>query len=314
MRMLAHPRALARLPVRALLAQWPLALVEEVEGIHQARVASRRLRELVPVLAGPAALGEAARLRRGLRAVTRLMGPSRELDVALGTLGAIEARAPGHAAAVAAVRTYVAHERARAGREARARAGRLDVGALAAGTLALARRSESPAAIRACARRVAARLARRAAGLEAAVVRAGLMFAPPPLHGVRIALKKFRYALELAARMGHVRLSGSMQRLKRMQDLLGDLHDLQVLGGLARDVMTQATAARRGKIEALVAAIEDEIRNLHSQYVVERESVVILLARASKVRRHLLTLPPPGGRFRPDPAIGRARADATEDR
>jgi len=50
MRTLAHPRALARRPVRALLAQWPLALVGDVEGIHQARVASRRIRELVPAV------------------------------------------------------------------------------------------------------------------------------------------------------------------------------------------------------------------------------------------------------------------------
>jgi len=293
MRTLAHPRALARRPVRALLAQWPLALVGDVEGIHQARVASRRIRELVPAVARPADAREARALRRGLRDVTRLVGRSRELDVAQETLRAIEARAPAHAAAVAAVRDHVVRERAAADREVRARVARVDVDSLAAGTVALAARSESPAAVRACARRAAARLGRRATELERAVVDAGLMFAPGPLHAVRIALKKFRYALEVAERLGRFRLTGSMQRLKVMQNLLGDLHDLQVLGGLARDVMAQSPAPRRHGIEPLVTAIDDEIRALHSQFLTEREILVPLLARSTGVRRTLLTLPPP---------------------
>ena len=127
MRTLAHPRALARRPVRALLAQWPLALVGDVEGIHQARVASRRIRELVPAVARPADAREARALRRGLRDVTRLVGRSRELDVAQETLRAIEARAPAHAAAVAAVRDHVVRERAAADRAVRARIARVDV-------------------------------------------------------------------------------------------------------------------------------------------------------------------------------------------
>ena len=293
MRTLAHPRSLARRPVRALLAQWPLALVGEVEGIHQARVASRRLRELVPAVARAADAKEARALRRGLRGVTRLLGRSRELDVALETLQAIEARAPDHGVSVAAVRAHVVRARAEAGREVRAHIAGVDVSDLAAGTLALAGRGESLSAIRTCARRVAARLGRRATEVEKAVVDAGLMFAPGPLHGVRIALKKFRYALEVAERLGRFRLAGSMQRLKRLQNLLGELHDLQVLGGLARDVMAQAHGARRSTLESLVGGIDHEIRALHSQFLAERESIVALLARSTGVRRTLVSLPPP---------------------
>jgi CHAD domain-containing protein len=306
MRTLAHPRTLARRPVRALLAQWPLALVGEVEGIHQARVASRRLRELVPAVARAADAREARALRRGLRTVTRLLGRSRELDVALETLKAIEARAPGHA--VAAVRAHVVRERAEAGQEVRAHVAGVDVNDLAAGTLALAGRGESRSAIRTCARRVAARLGRRATEVEEAVVDAGLMFAPGPLHGVRIALKKFRYALEVAERLGRFRLAGSMLRLKRLQNLLGELHDLQVLGGLARDVMAQARGSRRSELESLVGGIDREIRALHSQFLAERESIVALLARSTGVRRTLVSLPPPN---QPSPRLSPVRARAS---
>ena len=293
MRTLAHPRTLARRPVRALLAQWPLALADEVEGIHQARVASRRLRELVPAVARRRDAREARALRRAARDVTRLLGRSRELDVALETLLAIEARAPDHGVAAAEVRAHVVRERAQAGRDVRDHVTAVDLNGLAAGTIVLAGRSESPAAIRSCARRVSARLGRRARELEHAVVRAGLIFAPGPLHSVRIALKKFRYALEVAERLGRFRLVGSMRRLKRLQNLLGELHDLQVLGGLARDVMAQAPASRRREIESLVTRIDDEIRALHSQFLVERETIVALLARATWVRRTLVALPPP---------------------
>ena len=315
MRTLAHPRALTRRPVRALLDQWPRALAGEVEGIHQARVASRRLRELVPAVARAADARDARALRRGFRAVTRLLGRSRELDVALETLQAIEARAPGRAVAVAAVRADVVRERAEAGQAVRAHLDGVDVNDLAAGTRALAGRSESAAATRACARRVAARLGRRATELEHAVVGAGLIFAPGPLHGVRIALKKFRYALEVAERLGRFRLAGSMRRLKRLQDLLGDLHDLQVLGGMARDVMAQARVSRRAGLESLVGGIDDEIRVLHSQFLAGRESIVALLARSTGVRRTLVSLPPPS---RPAPRLSpvrtRALSPTLEDR
>lgn len=314
MRALAQPRSLARRPVRALLVQWPLALADEVEGIHQARVASRRLRELVPAVARAADAREARALRRGFRQVTRLLGRSRELDVARDTLLAIEARAPAHAVAVAAVRASVAHARAEAGRDARDRLASLDVNGLAARTLALAGRSASRADVLACARRVAARLGRRAAELQNAVVGAGLIFAPGPLHAVRIALKKFRYALEVAERLGRFRLSGSVQRLKGLQNLLGELHDLQVLGGLVRDVMAQAPAPRRAGLERLVTSIDDDIRALHSRFVSERERLVPLLARSAGVRKTLVGLPPPGPPAPPPAARTRTPSRTPEDR
>jgi CHAD domain-containing protein len=304
MRTLAHPRLLAWRSVRALLGQWPLAMADEVEGIHQARVASRRLRELVPALAHAGDAREARRLRRDLRMVTRLLGPSRELDVALMTLRAVEARRPGLESAVAAVQAHIARERAEAGRLAHTRAESVDVGGLADGVGALAARHGTPAAARGCARRVAARLGRRAGELEQSVVDAGLMFAPGPLHAVRIAVKKFRYALEVAERLGQFRLAGSMRRLKDLQNLLGDLHDLQVLAGIVRDVGAQATGALRRQLEALVETVDHEIRALHGRFVTERDLIVVLLTRAIEVRRALVAMPPPDTPVRP---AGRAR-------
>lgn len=49
---------------------------------------------------------------------------------------------------------------------------------------------------------------------------------PRPWHELRIALKRFRYSLEMLAPSLHERWIGS---LKRVQDILGDVHDLDVL-------------------------------------------------------------------------------------
>ena len=48
-----------------------------------------------------------------------------------------------------------------------------------------------------------ARLARRAGRVLVAIEAAGAVYAPEPLHGVRIAVKKLRYAAELARRTRH---------------------------------------------------------------------------------------------------------------
>jgi CHAD domain-containing protein len=310
MRMLARPQYLARRPVGALLEQWPLALVDDIEGIHQTRVASRRLRELLPVLASDSDDGQSAELRRRLRYLTRLLGPSRELDVAGQTLEALGSRTPSRAIAI--VRAYVDRERSDASRVMRQGVAAVDINHLSLRTRELAARLDSPGAIRNCAGRAAARLDRRAHELEAAVLGAGIVYAPGPLHGVRIALKKFRYAFEVAERVGRFRLRGSMQHLKRLQTLLGDLHDLQVLAARVRDVVARSQARRRPALVALVNAIDDDIRMLHSRFVTDRVSLVRVFARATRVRDALLSLPAPG-RSGARRARGRARGRLRED-
>ena len=52
---------------------------------------------------------------------------------------------------------------------------------------------------------------------------------------MRIAVKKLRYALELAADADHVKASPDLRQLRRVQDVLGRLHDLQVLVDRARE-------------------------------------------------------------------------------
>ena len=55
------------------------------------------------------------------------------------------------------------------------------------------------------------------------------MYLPERLHDVRIAVKKLRYAVELGADASGARREPDLRALKRGQEMLGRMHDLQML-------------------------------------------------------------------------------------
>jgi CHAD domain-containing protein len=75
---------------------------------------------------------------------------------------------------------------------------------------------------------------------------------PRPWHQLRIGLKRFRYAVENLLPRQHAAWEDG---LKRVQDVLGDLHDLDVLASLLRDESANLPLA---SIEALRQALERE--------------------------------------------------------
>ena len=258
----------------------------EVDGVHKMRVASRRLREAVPLL--PSAEGSQAaglpagrRISRPLRRVTRALGGVRELDVALAYLHDMAAARPALAGAAGTVSRVIRWERelrrqAMIGRLERANLEKLERQVLEF-VVDLDASPPVPSRTRALSRRIA----RRAAGVEEAVEAAGSLYAPGRLHGVRISTKKLRYALELVQELTPVRTLGPVRRLKRMQDLLGRMHDLEVLAGYTR--LLDLQAGRRGRLHAriglLLDAIDTEIRLLHAAYLSARTSLLAITAR-----------------------------------
>ena len=83
---------------------------------------------------------------------------------------------------------------------------------------------------------LADRMRRRADLLRAAVAEAGSMYVSERVHEARIAAKKLRYALELAAETGQADTADAVARLKKMQGTLGRLHDVEILQGLLRSI------------------------------------------------------------------------------
>lgn len=253
----------------ALTQQVPLARAGNVEGVHQARVASRRLREFLPLLA-PAPDGDRTirRLRRQVRRVTRALGPVRELDVAMQTLDGLAAARPEDAAAIAIVRAAVEPQRTSAAERMESVLKRAMFDRMRSGVGEAASAFVRPAARRTLATSLAARIATRADTAALAVEDTGTIYAPDRLHRARIALKKLRYTLELAEDCGGARLSGTLRRLKEIQDILGTLHDHDVLAARIRDGAADATDPdRRAVLVALASHLDQDIRERHSEFL-----------------------------------------------
>jgi CHAD domain-containing protein len=254
------------------------------KALHRARVASRRLREVLPVLQLDSDV--TADLTRRLRRVTVRLGPSRELDVLLIQLDELQQSGrfdPGSLSRVAAAvtkRRSAARERLLA---------KLPVGSLrrVASKLTkiadqLAKEEDVPVRSQAATRgwrwAIGARIARRAASLKAAIDDAGSVYLPERLHAVRIAVKKFRYAVELEHEISRDdKLKPHLRVLARNQELLGRLHDRQLLIEQVRQVQASSTPPDLGswqRLDSLSMTLENECRRLHARYL--RDSAALL--------------------------------------
>src|SRR5688500_6456970 len=105
---------LIRQRLGALSRALPSARAGDVPAIHQARVATRRLREALPLIAR----GSSGRkLARAVRRLTRALGPVRELDVALLTLDELATERDVPRGGVLSLQLAVRQERARMHRD-----------------------------------------------------------------------------------------------------------------------------------------------------------------------------------------------------
>jgi CHAD domain-containing protein len=282
-------RRLARRRTTALAGEIPGALRGDGEGVHQARVASRRLREFLPLVSvGADQALRVRRLRRKVRRLTRALGVVRELDVSLLALGEIAQREPRHAGIIARVSAALATEHAAAFVSMRQTFEDADLDALLKQVREVAASSASPDGRRLAAGVLASRLDDRVQRVRQTVDAAGTVYAPDRLHQVRIALKKLRYALELATSLGRFRLAGTLRRLKQLQDVLGTQHDLAVLAGRVRDGGPDAADAEsQAGFAALARELDEAIRTQHGEFLRGRASLEAVFRWAEHVCRVL---------------------------
>jgi len=132
---------------------------------------------------------------------------------------------------------------------------------------------------------IEARVNRRASAVLAALDAAGSIYLQERLHGVRITLKKFRYALEISCEAAGLKASADVKAIKKYQDTLGRLHDLQVLINRVREIQPSIAApdlTMWRKIDALVIALEDECRRLHATFLRQQPKIRDICERARR--------------------------------
>lgn len=290
---LTDPRRLAHTRIAALAREVPRAASGVVAGVHQARVASRRLRALLPLYGAlPAQAKTARKLASRVRRLTRGLGPVRELDVAAVVLDQVCGREPVHARAGQVVRDEIIRAREAAVPGMLEAIASADLQHIAARTHALASALAPPAARRRVGVALAERLAARGLALQEALETAGQVYASDRLHEVRIAAKKYRYTIELAEELGRLRLRGTLRRLKRVQDLLGSLHDLEVLAVRVRDRGAASTDAQlREALAALARGLDAEARALHGTFLEVRPSLDQVFVWAGRAGRRFEAAP-----------------------
>jgi len=279
---------LIRQRLGALSRALPAARAGDVAAIHQARVATRRLREALPLVAR----GSSARkLTRIVRRLTRALGPVRELDVALLTLDDLAAAREVPRDAVTALQQAVRQERARLRMDMARTVDRADMDKVSRKLIAAASkrdklvlrpRSPHPKQL-ATARE---RAARRAERLRASIENAAAIYLPDRLHEVRIAVKKLRYAMEIVRDLTGSRATVRIMQLKRAQDLLGRIHDLEVLIARTRAIQGSPNAPTllvSAGMDQLVRRLETECRQLHGRYITMRASLLAICDYAASI-------------------------------
>ena len=279
-----------------LSAVWPDFVNGRTGGLHKTRVASRRIREALPIVGATAPPAKVKKLNKRMRALTRSLGPIRELDVEL-TILEDKSRAEGAPArAIEIVRREVVSRRQALRDELADHAPIVDLKKLLKKLERVGKSEEGKgkgktqtADVRFEAQWhgvLATRLMRRAKSMATALEHAGPVYAPERLHEVRISTKKLRYALEIARDAGVTAALPLVRILKRHQERLGSLHDLQMLLKHVREAEgLPAVGSRVNDLTAYADSLDRECRQLHAGFVERRAELASVV---KDVRHHVV--------------------------
>jgi len=253
--------------LQTLQAKWPAVRDGDVEGIHDARVATRRLRAALPLLSSRRFAGSSEDVASTVKALGRALGKARDRDEALRLVSEIEGRSPSTAPAAAVLRARLLPEQLRQRRRLIKALEAADVEGLEQLRKAVhhdisrsrrhlwgRRRSQSG---------LAAVIAERAEILEQRIDHASGVYFPNRAHNARVAIKKLRYAVEFIDEHEKIR-KPSVRVLRRAQEALGQVHDrellLQRLMSLAEDEDIPAARELARVLEAESRAIFETYR------------------------------------------------------
>jgi len=277
----SDPNILVQTHVHTMLGHLPGVFDGDVESVHQARIATRRLREVLPLVGSDDP--SASRAAEMLRDAGRALGRVRELDVMRGMLEQAFDRVPAAAVLVAECRRAVQREQLDARRAMVKTIEALELPKLGA----LLSRTHRPAwwhhrsAATAWRAALQERIAERADEMKQTVQHATGVYFPNRSHSARVAVKKLRYAVEVAQDTALWTPPRLLKHLRGVQTRLGDIHDLQVLNDRL-DQLAGEPAARTELLSVLTSSLQSDIARHHAEYVSRRDR---LFAIAGACRR-----------------------------
>jgi CHAD domain-containing protein len=248
--------------VHLIRQQWRGVRDGDPESIHQARIATRRVRAALKIVDRK----QTERVEL-CRVLGRMLGNVRDLDITHEVFRTLSMRVPAASCAIAAARRTVERDQQRARRRFAKALDDLELKPLVAlrerpSITAVSFWKDWRPSI------VTEMLARRQALCDA-IDRAPAVYMPNRVHRVRIATKKLRYTLEVGEATG-IRVNTDVVRdLRKAQDLLGRLHDIDV----ARDVVhhLNGDASIADEVAILDAVMAADCAARYEKYLARRE-------------------------------------------
>ena len=215
----------------------PASAGEDIEGVHQARVASRRLRAALNMFADCFPSGSVKRWRKAIRRITNGLGEARDHDVQIQFLAdhLAQLNDARHTRGIATLLGDLERERAKCQPQVVKVVQRLRRSEALEDILQTTRSIRSRAKSKGidvrssltikrsqhCLTECLAELYDHADGL-------GDPSAAAEHHAMRIAAKHLRYTLEMVMPVFAGELDSSLVALKELQTLLGEIHDCDV--------------------------------------------------------------------------------------
>jgi CHAD domain-containing protein len=258
------PESLLRDRIRRVFRELPGALAGEEEPVHQVRVAGRRLRVALPLLALKERGRRMRRADRVLRHLTRAAGTGRDLDVQVALyeehLGKLEKVSPEQRKLLQRMKAA----RARSRRTLAAGILDLDIDGLRRKLRRI--RSRGSADTETVLARTRAATEEEGTILLEGLAAVGDRYDPDALHALRGRVRWLRYTAEVEETLGDGKARASAL-WKKLQETIGNLHDAHLLATwFARQ---RERASTRGETflaaaaEAERASFEARGRRLH---------------------------------------------------
>jgi len=248
---------------RTLLSQVEGIRNGDADSIHDARVATRRIRAVLSVTSGRSQVPDEA-VESQMHRLGRVLGRARDLDVIVDL---IEGHGSEAASAAEAALSHDIHlERSDARRQLIKCLEDMPLRALIPGKMGLRRwwpaKGDSGTKLR-------QRLREQSKTLTDAIAHAtGGVYFPNRVHDVRIHAKRLRYLAEIASNVGAWQMQSEIKTLARVQSLLGDVHDREVL----MERLERASGDGKG-LGSVVAHLGTERDSLFRKYLGLRDTL-----------------------------------------